>query len=541
MRRVVMACLLFALVLVPFGLPTASGMAADRQLTIMHTSGTFNHIQEFQPADDQPMQGGAARWAAEADLIRTGHPNSILVSPGDDVMGTPMFAQYGGIVSADVMSRVKFDAALVTESDMVAGGSLDAFKAYRSVATYALVNANLDLSSVPDAQVPPHTILNVNGMKVGVFGLSHERGAELAHFTQPVTIVDTDTAIQENLAFFKDQGVDVVVLLSSLGVDRDREVAEKYGGVDGIDVIVGNEEGAILGNPGDFTDGSKPIGSYPLVFGGDKTPTLVVYAGEFAAYMGELDLTFDSRGVIKSWTGGLHFLTDKTVQPDANIQKYVDQLVAGISLDKIAVGETDVDLNGSYDQYPWQENALSNLWADIYLEYGKAFGAQIALVNAGATWGNLKKGKIMLADLYQAQPYFNWLIVMDLTGDQLWAALENGVATYGDPENGAFLHVAGMTYSFDPSRPIGHRILEAKANGQPLDLKATYTVAVNGFMADGGDNFTMLAAGHNVFNTGMSVIDIIQQYIQKHSPLEMPTMHRITQVGNQSVLFKSAP
>jgi hypothetical protein len=43
-----------------------------------------------------------------------------------------------------------------------------------------------------------------------------------------------------------------------------------------------------------------------------------------------------------------------------------------------------------------------------------------------------------------------------------------------------------------------------------------HVFAINGFMADGGDNYTMLADGQNVFNTGLSVTDIIQQYIQKH-------------------------
>jgi 5'-nucleotidase/UDP-sugar diphosphatase len=535
MRRV--ACLL--VILISVGASASTGKAAaNRELTVIHTSGTFNHIQEFQAADDQPMEGGAARWAAQAKAIRATHPNSILVSPGDDVMGTPMFAQYGGVVSADVMSLVKYDAALVTESDIVAGGNLDAFKGYRSVAGYALVNANLDLSSVPDAEVPAHVVLRVNGLSVGVFGLSHERGAEMAHFGEPVTILNTDNVIRENLDYFKQQGVDIVVLLSSLGVERDRQVAQKYGGVHGIDVIVGNEEGAILGDPDDFTDGSRPLGSYPLAFDTVGGPTLVVYAGNFAAYMGELNLTFDDRGVLTDWNGKLHYL-GSSVTPDPDIQQYVDQLVAGISLETIVVGQTSVDLNGSYDQYPWQENALSNLWADIYLDYGKGFGAQIALVNAGSTWGNLKQGQITLADLYQAQPYFNWLIVMDLTGAQLWDVLENGVALYGDTENGAFLHVAGMTYSFDSSRPMGQRILEATINGKPLDLHTDYTVIVNGFMADGGDNFSVLTQGHNVFNTGISVIDTIQQYVQQHSPLDMPTMQRITVVHSQQELFKS--
>lgn len=454
------------------------------------------------------------------------------MSPGDDVMGTTMFAQYGGIVSADVMSRVGYNVALATETDIMAGGSVDAFRAYRSVASYPIINANLDLENLPDLQLPAHTVLDVNGTKVGVFGLSSERGRALAHFGQTAAMRDTDQVIQDNLAYFKSEGIDIVVLLSSLGVARDQQVAQKYGGPDGIDVIIGNGDGAVLGKPEDFPQGGPtPIGPYPLVFNEATTPTLLVYAGSFAAYMGELNLTFDAQGILKSWDGELHALDDK-VKPDPDMQQYVDQLVSGLALDKVVIGTANVDLGGEYDQYAWQENALSNLWADIYLDYGKIFGAQISLVNAGATWGNLKKGPLTLSDLYQAQPYFNWLIVEDITGEQLQAALENSVATYGDmAEPGPFLHSAGVTYTFDPILPVGHRIVEAAVNGKPIDPKQTYVVAVNGFMADGGDNYTMLSEGQNIFNTGLSVTDIIRQYFQQHSPLDMPQMGRIKQIG----------
>jgi 5'-nucleotidase len=517
MSRVWRLFALFALIVL--SLPTISHAAGARSLTVLHTANTFNRIQEFKPFKQGP-QGGVARRATVLKELRAAHPNSILVSGGNDVMGTPMFAQYGGVASGEVMSRLKYDVALANQMDIMAGGTLEGFKAYQSVATYPLLNANLDLSNLPDVKVPANTVLNVNGIKVGVFALSNERAVSLANFGQSISVLDTDKVIEQNLAELNKQNVDIILLISALGVDRDKAVAEKYGGPKGIDIIVGNASGAILGDPADLPKGSAPIGPYPMVINEKTNPVALVYGGQFGTFLGELNVEFDDSGKLTSWGGKLHFLGED-VKPDPDMQKYVDELAAGIVMDKIVLGETSGELFGSFQDYPWQENPLADLYADAFLEYGQPLGAQISLVNSGAVWGTLNAGKITLADLYRIQPFTNWLIIMDLKGSQLLAALENGVSKYGESASqgsGRFLAVAGMTYAFDPSKEVGHRITDVKIGDKPLDPAATYTVAVNDFMANGGDDFTMLREGSNVFNTGISITDLLQQYIKVHSP-----------------------
>jgi len=506
--------------LIVFALPTISRAAGTRSLTVLHTANTFNRIQEFKPFKQGP-QGGVARRATIIKQLRDAHPNTILVSGGNDVMGTPMFAQYGGVASGEVMSRLKYDVALANQMDIMAGGNIEGFKAYQSVATYPVLNANLDLTNLPDLKVPGSTVLDVNGLKVGVFALSNERAVSLANFGQSITVRETDQVIKDNLAALNRQKVEIIILISGLGIDRDKAIADQFGGLKGIDIIVGNASGAILGDAADLPKGATPIGPYPMVINEHTNPVALVYGGQYGTYLGELNVTFDENGIPATWGGKLHFLGE-AVTPDPDTQKYVDSLATGIVMDKIVLGETTGELFGSFQEYPWQENPLANLYADAFLEYGKPLGAQMALVNSGAVWGTFNAGKITLADLYRIQPFTNWLIVMDLKGSQLMAALENGVAKYGESAqqgSGRFLAVAGVTYAFDPTKEVGHRITDVKIGDKPLALTATYTVAVNDFMSNGGDDFTMLRDGSNVFNTGISITDLLQQYIKVHSPL----------------------
>jgi 5'-nucleotidase len=84
-----------------------------------------------------------------------------------------------------------------------------------------------------------------------------------------------------------------------------------------------------------------------------------------------------------------------------------------------------------------------------------------------------------------------------------------------------------MTYSYDASKEVGKRIVDAKIGDKALDPKAVYPIVVNSFMADGGDDFSMLRQGSNIFNTGISITDLLQQYITAHSPITPPTGGRI--------------
>lgn len=501
-----------------------------RQLTLAHTSSFYNHIEEFKPFG-QPVQGGAARLATAIRAIRDEHPNTLLLSSGRDVMGTPMFAQYGGIASAEIMSRLGYDAALATDVDLGAGGSIEGFQVYNAVAAFPILSANLDLSNLGDLNVLPYMIFDLNGTRVGVIGLSSEGGGVLTNLGESIVASDILETIEQSLAELNAQGIDIIVMLSALGVSRNAEIAQLHGGPQGIDVILGNDSSVVLGDEAEMAAlNLRPLGPYPLVFNADTTPTLVTYAGKFGSFLGHLDLTFDAAGVLQSWDGGLQFMGEH-IMPDPEMQAFVDELAAGIQLDQIVIGEATTDLTGAFRDYSWTENPLTNLYADAFLEAGQPFGAEAALVNAGAVWDTINAGTITLADLMRAQPFFNWLIVSEITGDQLLAMLEHGLEFYGSPssdQSGRFLHVAGIHYSFDPTLPVGQRVLEASVNGAPVERGATYTVAVNDFMANGGDGFTMLQDARTRFNTGLSITELLQQHIEANSPLTMPAMGRMT-------------
>jgi 5'-nucleotidase len=134
------------------------------------------------------------------------------------------------------------------------------------------------------------------------------------------------------------------------------------------------------------------------------------------------------------------------------------------------------------------ESALGDLIADAQRAAGRT---PIAFTNPGGIRTDLRAGTVTYADLFAVQPFGNSLVRLTLTGAQIVALLEQ---QWQDQPQPRVLQVSGLSYTWQPEQPIGARVdpAEVSVDGQPLALDGAYRVVVNSFLAEGGDNFTVL-------------------------------------------------
>lgn len=180
------------------------------------------------------------------------------------------------------------------------------------------------------------------------------------------------------------------------------------------------------------------------------------------------------------------------------------------------------------------ETILGNLIADAQLAATRApenGGAQIAFMNPGGVRAEISpapNGDVTFGQLFATQPFGNTLVVKSFTGAQIKALLEQQWAS--GPNSPAqpmvLMPSAGFTYSYDLSRPAGSRIVEAILNGQPLRDDQVYRVTMNGFLASGGDSFTIFRDGTDQVG-GAQDIDALEAYIAANRPLALPATNRI--------------
>ncbi|OLN29624.1 5'-nucleotidase [Desulfovibrio sp. DV] len=506
----------------------------DYSLTILHTNDIHAHLaafDEFGAFCDQAKdaagkcQGGAARLATAVARQRAKGGNSLLLDAGDQFQGTLFFTKYKGEAAAFFMNRLGYDAMALGNHEFDDGPATLA-NFIRSL-KFPMLGANVDVAASPDLKglVTPYIVREIGGEKVGIIGLGQPKTAQMSSPGPTVTFAAAAGPVKKALAELHSQNVRIIIVLSHLGLTGDKKLAAA---VPGIDLIVGGHSHVLLGN-----DYPEAVGPCPLVIDGpDGGQTRIVTAGYWGRYLGSLTATFDADGNITATTGNPIRL-DAAMPEDPATLAEVDRFAKPLDAFRTTVvGQTTKALGAAMCRQ--EECTAGDVLAESLLAGGRRLGATLALANGGSIRAGIAPGKITLGDVLTAYPFPNTLTVLTLTGADLKAALEHGVANVGLTDGtGRFPQVAGLTYTYNPAAPAGSRITSietADANGHftALTPNADYRIAVSDFLFRGGDNYTMLGKkGRDVEADGMAVADLIVAWLGAHDPLQLELDGRI--------------
>jgi 5'-nucleotidase/UDP-sugar diphosphatase len=499
-------------------------------LTLVHTNDTHAHLEpmELTLSGKKVRVGGVAQRVAFFDRLRAGRRNLLFLDAGDVFQGTLYFNQYRGLADRYFMHRMLYRVMALGnhEFDLGPGPLADFLKGAR----FKVVSANVDVSAEPRLKglFAPYAIVQVGGERVGVIGLTTSDTKEIANPGPAVAFLDPYESAQKAVYELLAKGVNKIVVLSHLGYGEDLKLARR---LVGAQVIVGGHSHTLLGS---FPHKElAPAGPYPTVV---KNPegkdVLVVQAWEWGKVVGLLEVTFAPTGELLAYKGEALLMTPE-VSPEDFFAKeallaYAQPVMALMGQ---VIAEAKVDLVGERAIVRRRESNLGNLIADGMVWKTKGAGVQIALQNGGGIRASIPKGPITVGKVYEVLPFGNTLVVMDLKGKEILAALENGVSQW-EQGAGRFLQVSGLRYAFDLARPAGSRVVRVEVRTEkgfaPLDLEATYRVVVNSFIAAGGDGFTVLkeAQGYRV-DTGFSDAESFMDYLKELKVVEAQVEGRI--------------
>jgi 5'-nucleotidase len=172
---------------------------------------------------------------------------------------------------------------------------------------------------------------------------------------------------------------------------------------------------------------------------------------------------------------------------------------------------------------------MGDLIADSMVEAGKLANVQFAIVNGGGVRSSIEPGQITVESIYNVLPFGNGITFLELTGAEVLAALEHGASGWEAGE-GMFPHVSeGVKLTYDMKKPKGSRLVSASLNGQPFDAKKVYNVAVNSFIARGGDGYTVLArAKGRRIESGVLDAECLLRLVRARGTVSAPALGRVT-------------
>lgn len=490
--------------------------AQDFKLKILHTNDLHAHVESSRVSG--VTVGGYTRLATAILNLRKENPNNILLDGGDTFQGTMYFNTYEGLADLSFMNLIGYNAMCAGNHEFDRG--VTPFATFIKNARFPVLAANLDLSKEPALEtiLKKSTVLDVNGEKVGVVGAITPDLPNISSPGENIKMLDYVSSVQKAVDELTGQGVNKIILLTHSGYDFDKESATK---MRGIDVIVGGHSHTLLGNV-NIPNFNGSRGGYPTIVK-DRAGqnVLIVQAWEWGKAIGNLDVTFDAKGAITEY-GGNPVLIDESFPEDPYVKAMVAALrkpIEALSSQKISELKTPLVRSLGTTAEPTMGYVIS----DAALNATKAQGATMAFWNSGGVRAALEPGNITYGQLIEVCPFGNGLVVLDVTGDELIRALEHGASS-----SGLLIPSKGFSYTINESNPAGKKVSNATFNGTAIDLKKTYRITINSFVAAGGDSHTVLkeAKGYRL-DTGFVDLDALIDYFKTNNPVSMTNEGRI--------------
>jgi len=430
-------------------------------IVILHTNDSHGRVD---------TNLGFSRAAYAKAKLEGAGATVLLLDAGDTLHGLPFATVSEGEAVVQVMNEAGYDAMTVGNHDFNYGA--ERLYELSGKATFSMLAANV-LKEDGSTLLPGSMIFELNHVKFGIFGLATP---ETVYKTSPdnvagLTFADPVETAKAQVAAMEAENCTVIIALTHLGLDEGSEVTSRMLAeqVPGIDVIVDGHSHSLL-------EEGLWVGS-----------TLIVSAGEYIENIGCVDI--DPTGLTAATL--LTYEDFGAADGDAAVDRLIAEMTAQQDeLLNVKVGSAGVDLDGAREKVRTGETNLGNLAADALRS---ATGADAALINGGGIRDSIPAGDITKKQLVTVFPFGNYAVMLEVTGEQLLASLENGVSLY-PAADGRFPQVSGMTFRFDPSQPAGSRVFEVKVNGEALDPAKVYTLAANDYLAAGGDEYPLTDA-----------------------------------------------
>lgn len=512
------------------GLPsTGPKPDVEYAITILHTND--HHGRFWKNRDGE--YGMAARKTV-VDQIRkevaAAGGYSLLLDGGDVNTGVPESDLQDAVPDFRGMNLLGYDAMAVGNHEFDKPPVV--LQMQRDLATFPMLSANIYRDG--KRLFEPYKIFNLGGVRVAVMGLTTEDTQKMVH-PDNIRNVEFRNAQTEAARVVPElrSKADVVIAATHMGhyengahgtqAPGDVELARA---VKGLDMIVGGH----TQNPGCMK--AENVVDRAYVPGSECKPdrqngTWVVQAHEWGKYVGRADFTYKNgefklvkyalipinlKKPVKAADGktSLVTYTPEIAESPEMLQLLKPFQDFGQQKLMVEVGSSDGKLEGDRSVVRSQPAALGVMIGRSMMDKTKA---DFAVVNAGGVRDSLPAGKITYKDVLTVHPFGNTIAVVDLSGKETLDYL--GAVAKMTKGSGAFPQFAGIRLVIENGA-----VVQATVAGKAIDPADKYRIAINNFVAAGGDGYPKVSSHPSYVDTGFVDADVLRAFIAARSPLK---------------------
>ncbi|RDW17160.1 bifunctional metallophosphatase/5'-nucleotidase [Oceanobacillus arenosus] len=507
-------------------------------IDILYTSDIHGHVLPVLYGTNEEAEVGLAKYATVVKETRAKNEDVIVLDNGDLIQGTPLMTYYLNHGSQKenpmigIFNQLQLDAGVIGNHEFNFGKEILADAINQS--NYPWISANtLDLESGEPLFGPPYIIKTLsNGIKVAIVAVTthYIPNWESPNHIKDIQFADAFSTLQRWVTNIREfEKPDVLVAAYHGGLERDPETGEP------TETLTGENQGYQM---------CEAIEGIDVLLTGHQHRTivssihnvLVMQPGNTGQVYGKIAITLErnnNKWEITDKQGALRTLENIEADPwvinyiselEESTQKWLDQPVGYIEGDMTIANPLQARIH---------KHAFIQFIQDVQMDVSGVDISVTALLNNTSTGFD---PVVTMRDIVANYMYPNTLVVLELTGKDIKAALEKTAAyfmlddqgqiivnpSYLDPKPQHYNYDMweGIEYVINVTNPIGSRIESVTYHGVNLGVDKTYSVVLNNYRASGGGDYLMFRNKRVKKEIQKDTVELIHAYFEKNKTVQ---------------------
>jgi 5'-nucleotidase len=474
-------------------------MGMTKKFTILHSNDMHGDFLTEVKSGSDKLVGGLALLSGYVNKVRHEEKNVLYVIAGDMLQGSLIDTEYQGISTMEIMNYLSPDAVSLGNHEFDYG--LPHLLFLEKMANFPIVTANIYIKKYGKRLMRPYLILKMDGFDIMFIGIITEKVIDAVKKDKVVgSFISLEDAAHEVGIItdaYKNDDVDLTILLTHIGYESDIELAKLLKPEWGVDVIIGGHSHTILQQPTTVNN------------------VLIAQAGVGTNQIGRFDITVDDdTNSIIDWKWQLIPIEEGIAEPDIKLKEYIDNFANEIDhkYSTIICKFTDVMTHPNREV----ETSLGNLFADALAEIAEC---DVMLVGSGSIRSKELGPAVTLKDFRACFPFNDYLSRFVITGAQLKRIFDHIMRPENRNSEGECYQVNGRIRAI--YNDAAHELFSLEFDRQPVIDDRKYSIGLIGYHISNSAAYLDITNEELVLHGKSKVIatsvqEALEEYLKNH-------------------------
>ena len=481
-----------------------------KRFTFLHSNDMHGDFLAELEAGSGEAIGGIALLSGYINQVRATEKNVIYTISGDMVQGSIIDSEFKGISTIEIMNYLSPDCASLGNHELDYG--LPQLLFLDKLSNFPIINANMYIKKYNKRLMMPYLIKTIDNFDILFIGIVTETVLDALKLDCQIgtfiSLEDAATEIGRICDAYKNDDIDLTVLLTHIGLDSDKELAAMLKPEWGVDIILGGHSHSYMDQPEVVND------------------ILIAQAAVGTDQVGRFDLLVDDdTNSIVDWKWRLVPIHSDEIKPDLELQKFIDSYKTAVDAKYNAL----LCRMSRTLTHPRREveTTLGNLISDIFAENGNL---DVAFIGSGSIRMKQLGPVVTLRDLKQFFPYDDTFSRYTVTGkqlEQIFTHIMRKDNRNGEGECYQVNHAVKAVYD-----EIFERLVSLEIGGNPVEMDHTYQIGLQSYHAMNSEKFlgfTMEELSElnppRILATSMQ--SVIDEYLRAHQEINREVEGRL--------------